>query len=130
VVLLRHRPYVPRGPIVDAGPDNYDVLRFDGTCATLAEDEFRVHGPRQPRYAPLVWRHLDAHVREAFSEHKRVQHAQRDQSRQCRGMYIGGGNADCQLASQKLARAIVLALAHGVDLPRPAKLPDWSPEPD
>ena len=130
VILLHHRPYVARGPIQDDAPDNYDVLRFDGTCATLAEDEFWPHRPREPVHAPIIWKYLDADFREVLSQNARVGKAGEKQTDKCAGMYIGGGDAHCRRATEKLVTAISRVLATGVALPAPPRLPDWSPQRD
>jgi hypothetical protein len=126
VVLLRRRPYVPRGGIQERGPDNYDVLRLDGTCATLADDEFRPRWAGPSTYAPITWNLLDAGMQRALSESDRVDRARRSQARRCRGSYLGGGSPDCQQATQKLASAIVTELDRGLGLPVPERIPDWS----
>ncbi len=130
VVLLQHRPYVPQDGFDMNAPDNYDVLRLDGTCATLAEDEFRVHRPKKPQYAPIVWKYLDSAVQDALLTDEDVERARSSQREDCGGMYLGGGSVACQKATQKLAQTILAVLNDGVQLPPPEKLPAWSRRPD
>jgi hypothetical protein len=126
VILLQHRPYVPRDGFDMKAPDNYDVLRLDGSCATLAEDEFRVHRPKQPRYAPVVWKYLDSGLQDVLLTDDKVEQARTSQREDCGGMYLGGGSVACQKATQKLARAILAVVNDGVELPPPEDLPVWS----
>jgi len=128
VVLLRHRPYVRRGGIQDDGPDNYDVLRLDGTCARLAEDEFRSFWYGKRKYAPIKWERIDSRMREVLATNARIDHARTSQYQDCRGSYLGGGGAACQEATQKLATEILDAVNRGMDLPSPRKIPKWSPD--
>lgn len=130
VVLLQYRPYVPHDGFDMKAPDNYDVMRLDGTCATLAEDEFRVYRPKEPQYAPIVWRYLDSDVQDVLLAEEKVEQARTSQREECGGMYLGGGNAACQKATQKLAQAILAVVNDGVRLPPPEKLPAWSPDTD
>jgi len=128
VVLLRHRPYVPRGGVQDDGPDNYDVLRLDGTCARLAEDEFRSFWYGTHKYAPIRWERIDSRMREVLATNTRVDRARTSQYQDCRGSYLGGGGAACQKATQKLATEILDAVNRGIDLPSPRRIPKWSPD--
>jgi hypothetical protein len=127
VLLLQHHPYAHTdGMQISGGLDRYIVLRFDGTCATLAEDEFMSFRPGRSRYAPLIWRELDRGMRRTLSESKHVEKARRAQNEDCGGLYLAGGSRACREATQKLAKAIIVELNRGVDLPTPQRIPDWS----
>jgi hypothetical protein len=126
VLLLRDREVKQRQTIVDV-PNSYDVLRFDGTCATLAEDEFMTKKPYvRPRYAPIVWQQIDAGMRQALTHSSKVDQAAEAQTVACRGSFLAGGGESCKGATQQLARAIVTALGEGLQLPLPSNLPSWS----
>jgi hypothetical protein len=129
VLLLAYHRHTPTGGMEISGAlDSYVVLRFDGTCATLAEDEFMSYRPGRSRYAPVIWRQLDRGIRRALSESKRVEKARVAQSECCRGSFLAGGSPACQRATQKLAKAILRALDRGAELPTPKNIPDWSPD--
>jgi len=126
VLLLRDREVKLRQSIVDV-PNSYDVLRFDGTCATLAEDEFMTKKPYvRPRYAPIIWQQIDADMRQALTHSPKVDQAAEAQTAACRGSFLAGGGEPCKDATQQLARAIVTALGEGMQLPPPSNLPSWS----
>lgn len=126
VLLLREREIKQRQMIVDV-PNSYDVLRFDGTCATLAEDEFMTKKPYvRPRYAPVIWQQIDAPLRQALTQIPKVDQAADAQTQACRGSFLAGGGEPCKDATQQLARAIVAALGEGLELPPPTNLPAWS----
>jgi hypothetical protein len=127
VVVLRRRE-IRYGEMEVAVPDAFDVLRLDGTCASLAEDEFMSHRPGvRPKYAPVVWQQIDGAMREVLSQNERVEQAREGQYHACRGSFLGGGGAECREATLKLARAIMTVLGQGVTLPAPNDLPEWSP---
>lgn len=130
MILLRHRPTAATGIIQERPPDHYDVLRLDGTCADLAEDELRLRWAGPSAYAPITWNLLAEGTRGALSESERVERARKSQAQRCRGSYLGGGGADCQRATQKLATVIVDELDQGRALPTPERIPDWSAERD
>jgi hypothetical protein len=126
VLLLREREFKQRQMIIDM-PNSYDVLRFDGTCATLAEDEFMTKKPYvRPRYAPVIWHQIDAPLRQTLTEIPKVDQAAEAQTSACRGSFLAGGGEPCKDATQQLARAIVAALSDGLELPLPTNLPKWS----
>lgn len=125
VVILRMRPNKYREMVADM-PNSFDVFRFDGTCATLAEDEFMTKKPvLPPRYAPFVWSQIDPAIRRALAQDSKVEKARLDQTELCHGTILTGGSGACKEATQKLARAILLTTSHGSPLPLPDDLPDW-----
>jgi hypothetical protein len=127
VVVLRRR-VIQYGEMEVSVPDSFDVLRLDGTCASLAEDEFMSHRPAvRPKYAPVVWQQIDGATREVLEQNERVEQAREGQYHACRGSFLGGGGVECREATQKLARAIMTVLGQGITLPAPNELPEWSP---
>jgi hypothetical protein len=127
VVVLRERPFQSGSMEMTAPPKTYDVLRFDGTCAILAVDEFMWTRPAvRARYAPIVWQQLDPDLRQVLSHSNPIDQAREGQHEACRGSFIGGGGSACKAATQQLARAIATALGRGVELPVPESLPAWS----
>jgi hypothetical protein len=126
VVLLRHRAQAARKMQLSAS-DSYFVLRFDGTCATLAADEFSRSRIYPTRHAPVAWRQIDGNIRQVLAQNRRVDRARRAQTAECHGLLLGVASAECQQATKRLTRAIMAELNRGVDLPAPRKLPAWSP---
>lgn len=127
VVVLRHRPYVPRPGYDMDNPDNYDVLRISGTCATLAEDQIRDHWAGPSSYAPLVWSWIEPGLRQALSGSAEIEAARVKQEDTCRGRTIGGGSPACQKASVGLVQAIMAEVNGGLPLPSPRLIPEWAP---
>lgn len=124
VVVLRRRPQ-PKSEIGMEILGSYDVLRFDGTCAILAEDEFDFRRPYRTKLAPLAWRQLDPDIREALERAEPIVVAQKMQEADCHGLYIGGGDSQCRRATEKLTAAIMKELNRGLPLPTPKKVPTW-----
>jgi hypothetical protein len=129
VLLLRERQPKKQQQqmmILDA-PVSYDVLRFDGTCATLVGDEFMLKKPVvRPHYAPIIWQQIDTRVRLALAENTKISEAAEAQNSACQGTFLAGGGETCRDSTQRLTRAIMTVLSEGVALPLPAKLPDWT----
>jgi hypothetical protein len=130
VILLRVRPNRYRDMMSNM-PTSYDVFRFDGTCATLAEDEFMTKKPVLPsRYAPFTWSQIDPAIRRALVQDPKVEKARQAQTELCHGSMLTGGNLACRDATQQLARAMLSAAANGSPLPLPNELPEWPAVPD
>jgi hypothetical protein len=132
VVILRRRPTTAStGGMQVSGPDSYDVLRLDGTCALLQEGEFGSYMvPSQKRSAPVVWKLLEPGLQEALSQDPQIEDKSKQQRSACRGVSLGGGTRECQRATHQLSKTIMGALRRGIDLPVPDRLPEWSPERD
>jgi hypothetical protein len=125
VVVLRRRQ-IHYGEMEVEVPDSCDVLRLDGTCAALAQDEFMTHRPAlRAKYAPVVWQQIDGGMREILAHNDRVEQARGGQYQSCRGSFLAGGGPECREATLKLARAIMTVLGQGVALPPPNDLPEW-----
>jgi hypothetical protein len=124
-IVLRLRQSKYREMVADM-PVSYDILRFDGTCATLAADEFMTRKPvLPPRYAPLVWSQIDPAIRRDLSQDAMIERARINQTEACHGSLLTGGQVACRDATLKLARAIVNAVKSGLALPVPDELPRW-----
>ena len=60
-----------------SGAGSYQVLRWDGTCATLASGELRDQRPGKPKAAKVTWRYLDDTTQEALRQDERITQAVR-----------------------------------------------------
>ena len=126
VLILRRNVNAATGGLQVSGPDSYDVLRLDGTCALLQEGEFGSYMiPRQIKYAPVVWKLLDPAIQEALSQSPGIEAKSKNQRTACRGVSMGGGSRECQRATHELARTIMGELRKGMQLPFPKRLPAW-----
>jgi hypothetical protein len=110
------------GMIVGGG--SYDVLRWDGTCASLMADEVTFDKPPvDARSAGIPWRRLDDGIRTALSSDRRIASADADHRRSCRGATLGAKNAACRKAEERLTLLVVEQVRKGTALPAPAHLP-------
>jgi hypothetical protein len=120
VVVLRGSTAKNDGVQV-SGTGGYIVLRWDGTCATLAEHELVTWVPGLPRHAPLVWKYLGAGVQAALLESGRVREARKEHRRQCHGVTFGR-SPECLKATERLNDAIVVAVRTGTKVPFPERV--------
>jgi hypothetical protein len=106
------------------GSGSYQVLRWDGTCATLASGELREQRPGNAKAAKVTWRYLDKPIKKALREESRISEAVRARKKECKGATMGTVSAKCEKLDQALTETIVDVVREGnVKLPTPAKVP-------
>jgi hypothetical protein len=120
VVILRGK-VESASHIQISGTGGFIVLRWDGTCATLAEHELVTWVPGLPRHAPLVWKYLGDGVQDALLLSQRVRLARKEHRAQCKGARFGR-SAQCLRATEKLNQAIVVAVRTGTKVPFPERI--------
>jgi hypothetical protein len=106
-----------------SGMGGYAVLRWDGTCATLGDEELGTRAPRSPRHAPLDWKYIDDNIQAALVRDAGVEAARRQHRKHCHGVSLGRISAECSRASAALEDSIVAAVRSGVSLPLPDRMP-------
>jgi hypothetical protein len=123
VIVLRYRSGANHGEMQVSGMEGYDLLRWDGTCASLAEGELVAWmPPKQVRYALFDWRRLAPAYRRALREDDRVAALEEEQDKACKGATIGRG-PQCEKATTALNVAIAKAVRAGIELPQPKRRP-------
>jgi hypothetical protein len=127
VVLLKPvEGSAKKGGMSVSGASDVDILRLDGTCATIREEMLVRYVPGAVKSAPVVWKYLDDGTQRALLGDRRVERAQRTERQDCRGMSVNQRNETCARATEALNDAILLALRKGISLPEPTKIPRWA----
>ena len=123
VIVLRYRRQEARGGMQVSGTERYEVLRWDGSCATLAEGELVQKVPKpQWRFVAPVWKRLGDSYRGILREHSAITEAESKKAEDCKGVGLGRP-PKCYRAIEGLNRAVADAVRDGVDLPLPDELP-------
>jgi hypothetical protein len=119
VLALRFHAPSKTGMVVGNGTGTYDVLRWDGSCATGVEAEaITLTRPPNPRAARVKWHRIDPKAQDvliAGSEAVKRTHAKR--GKECRGAMTGDVSAACEKADAALGEAVVAFLRGGGSLP-------------
>jgi hypothetical protein len=121
LLLLRDTAADASGIQVSGG--GYFVLRWDGTCATVAPHEVVDYAPGMLKNAPVVWKYLDAPLRDALLKKPNIKNAHSLERAECRGARPGQGTPTCQRARRLLNTHLTLAVRGGMNLPDPERLP-------
>lgn len=122
VLVLAYRPTKPGGMIVSGADGAYDVLRWDGTCASLAGDEVRKWYPPEPGWAEIPWRKLDDEMQQKLLGDGRISLKEGEMKKACKGLSRTQTNAACEKAQKSLSKAIVAYVRVGGALAEP-KMP-------
>jgi hypothetical protein len=129
VIVLRDVGSTGAGSAVASSMD-IDVLRWDGTCATVSKEMFVPHQGREVKNAPIEWRALDGYMRGALLKSKYVRMSYEAHKARCkeeRSLEHRDPDPDCERIEGMLNDSITVAVRGGIQLPVPLKLPRWAP---
>jgi len=124
VVVLRRRAPGAKGVQV-SGPSDVDVLRWDGTCATIREEMLVSYVPAPMQSPRIIWKYLDSNLQEALLKNSVVARSREAEKKGCRDSSLTHPTPSCEKAMRQLTDAIVLAVHQNVELPASGALPNW-----
>jgi len=107
------------GEMQVSGTGGFDVLRWDGTCATLSDDELVLRVPAPPRHAQFAWNYIDENIQQVLLQNQTIKGARADERKRCHGMSPNDRSPSCREAAERLNEYIVVAVRTGVELPLP-----------
>lgn len=122
LVLLSHKADTGGMQVSGAG-SSYDVLRWDGSCATLSGEEIRLVAPPKPKHALIPWRFLEDATQEALRQDPAVDKVVIERRKECKGATMGTVSAKCEKADKALNDLVVDAVRNGTTVPKPKKVP-------
>lgn len=125
VVVLRKKGSGASKGVQISGPSDVDVLRWDGTCATIREEMLVSYVPAPMQSPRIIWKYLDQNLQEALLKNGVVARAREAERKSCRDSSATHPTPTCEKAMQKLTDAIVLAVHQNVELPAAGSLPAW-----
>lgn len=123
VVILRARKSNPNGMQVSGAGGGYDVLRWDGSCVTLAKEELTTNKPPAPKATKITFRYLSDPIQEALRKDDGVTKAYRARRKYCKGATMGEVSLKCVKADAKLSEEVVDFVRDGGTLPLPKNIP-------
>ncbi|HVJ14980.1 MAG TPA: hypothetical protein VM686_06050 [Polyangiaceae bacterium] len=124
VLVLQERKADTGGMQVSGSGGGYDVLRWDGTCATLSGEELTMNKPPAAKTPRVEWRFLDDNVQEALRADEEVSSAVTARKKECKGATSGEVSMKCVKADEKLSVVIIGFVRKGGSVPVPTKLPE------
>jgi hypothetical protein len=107
------------------GGQAFDVLRWDGTCVSLMEDEISFRKPATAVPANIPWKRLEPEYQSAFAQEKQIESLRAQQAKICDDPAVDKEpkRSKCELARRQLSQAIAQSVAKGKALPPLRALP-------
>jgi len=120
VIVLAFRPPANTGGMVVSGANGaYDVLRWDGVCASLNADELRKWLPPEAGYAAIPWRRLDDETQQKLLADGRIALKEGEMKKACKGLSRSQSTPACDKAQKSLSKAVVNYIRVGGAVPVP-----------
>jgi hypothetical protein len=107
LVLAFHPPANTGGMQVSGANGTYDVVRWDGVCATLNADELRKWYPPEPGYASIPWKRLDDELQQSLVADGRISLKEGEMKKACKGLSRSQTTPACDKAQKSLSKAVV-----------------------
>ncbi len=123
VLIVAHRGADAGGMQVSGSTGSYDVLRWDGTCASLMGEEVTTKAAPAPKHARIPWKSLDDKIKEALMNDAKIGKIAADRKKECKGATSGDVSLKCVKADDGLVGAVVDFVRGGGAIPQPTKLP-------
>lgn len=123
VLLLRRHS---SGEEMTVSGSDVDILRWDGTCATLPVEHLTEKSETSVKNAIISWRYLDDEIAQALLADDNVKARYEAQRTPCKSSSGAKRSDDCQALTLALGAAIVKAVRGGLKLPEPGRLPEWN----
>lgn len=123
IIVLRYKSGTPQSAIQVSGTERYEVLRWDGSCASLEEGEFVEKVPTpQLRYVASTWLRIGDKYRAALLANSAIAAAEETRKTDCKGLGLGRP-PKCHKAMEDLNRIVAEAVHAGLELPLPDPMP-------
>lgn len=123
VLVLKRRAPPAGGVVVGSGGPGWLVMRWDGNCYTLEDNELTAKKPPSPRHPPMPFRFYGDKTKDALLKTPKILAAYQKRGKECKGAVSGAVSKACELADAALSAAIVAEVRGGVSVPTPEKLP-------
>ncbi len=124
VLVMIRRKADAGGMQVSGAGDGFDVLRWDGTCATLSGGELTLTAPpKSPKNPKLKWQDLAETTQTKLIEDVKIAKINTERRKECKGVTMGDVSTKCVKAVDALSLAIVEWVRAGGAVPPPAALP-------
>jgi hypothetical protein len=122
-VLLTRREANTGGMTVSGAGGGYDVLRWDGSCASLQDEEVSLSVSPTPKNAKIPWKSLDDKIRDALLADEKINKVFTARRKECKGATIGEVSSKCEKLDDQLSVVVVDYVRKGGSVPAPSKLP-------
>ncbi len=123
VIVLLERKQDAGGMQVSGAGGGFDVLRWDGSCATLAPEEITFNLPPKPKNAKLSFKDLGDATQEILLKNEKIAKLNADRRKECKGATMGEVTSKCVKLVEQLSDSVADYVRQGGEIPLPKKLP-------
>jgi hypothetical protein len=123
LVVLTRREANTGGMTVSGAGGGYDVLRWDGSCASLQDEEVTLNPSPSPKAAKVPWKLLDDKIQKAILSDEKLNKAYMDRRRECKGATMGDVSDKCVKLDDKFSAMLVEYVRKVGNIPAPSRLP-------
>jgi hypothetical protein len=123
LLLLSHREADTGGMTVSGAGSSYDVLRWDGSCASLQGEEVSLAASPTPKAAKVVWKTLDEKVQTALLADDKINKTYQARRKECKGASMGDVSLKCEKLDDMLSVVVIDYVRRGGSIPPPPRLP-------
>jgi hypothetical protein len=110
---------------IQVGDNNagYDVLRWNGACATIHDGDFAEDRPSHIVQSKVEWRRLGVPLREHLESQPAISAAYEARRKSCHGFSMGNVSGDCESNDKLLMQEVVRYIQTGPELPEASRMP-------
>jgi hypothetical protein len=119
VLVLRERKAQEGGMQVSGAMGSYDVLRWNGSCASLMAEEITQQKPPKALHSRVEWKWLSEPMQEALRKNSQIVEAYQARRKECKGVNFGEVSKKCEQLDTKLVNLIVQHVRDGGELATP-----------
>jgi hypothetical protein len=110
---------------VQVGDNNagYDVLRWNGACATIHDGDYAEDRPSRIYQSKSEWRRISLPLRQHLEAQPAIGAAYAARSKSCHGFSMGKVSGDCESNDRLLWEEVVRYVQTGARLPPASRMP-------
>jgi hypothetical protein len=110
---------------IQVGDNNagYDVLRWNGACATIHDGDYAERRPSRIVQSKVEWRRLGVPLRQHLEAQPAIAAAYEARRKSCHGFSMGNVSGDCESNDKLLMDEVVRYIQTGPTLPEASRLP-------
>lgn len=123
VIALKRRSADEGGIQVGDNNAGYDILRWNGACATVHDGDFGEDRPGHIVQSKVEWRRLGLPLRQQLEAQPDIAAAYEARRKSCHGFNLGNVSADCERNDQLLMQEVVRYIQTGPALPEASRMP-------
>jgi hypothetical protein len=123
VIALRRRSESDGQIQVGDNNAGYDILRWNGACATIHDGDFAEARPSRIVQSKVEWRRLSLPIRQQLEAQPSIAAAYEARRKSCHGFSMGRVSSDCEANDRLLMDEVVRYIQSGPRLPEASRIP-------